>query len=86
MGRKNGLKTKLLRKIRKSIYLTRVKMYDATFIKLNNDIMPSASKEFLLTDMTLASKILRETRLECAREILKREPRKKKNKIDRIDL
>lgn len=86
MKRKNGLKTKLLRKVRKNIYLTRVKMYDTTFIKLNNDIMPSASKEFLLTDMILASKILRETRLECAREILRREPRKKKNRIDRIDL
>lgn len=86
MRRKSGLKVKLLKKIKKSVYLTRVKMYDATFIKLNNDIMPSASKEFLLTDMVLASKILRETRLECAREILRREPRKKKNKIERIDL
>ncbi len=63
------LKTKLLKKVKQELFLTKEELHGNTFYVLNG-----REKAIMSTDVTVMKKVLRESRLDAARNIFKKSP------------
>lgn len=72
------MKTKLLSKVKKSIYISKIKRYDRKMFKISTDGRVSSINDVFCTDFDTAVDILREARLEAARAMF---PQKKEKRL-----